>query len=100
VNGHPTLRLANNASITFHGAEADAVMMRMKDIAVSAGSACSSARPGPSHVLRAIGLSREDAGSTLRFGLSRFTTDDEIEYAVDRIIEAVHGVRRPSFQVV
>jgi cysteine desulfurase len=100
VNGHPTLRLANNASVTFHGANADAVMMRIKEVAVSAGSACSSALPGPSHVLRAIGLSREDAASTLRFGLSRHTTDDEIGFAADRVVRAVQGVRSRSLEVV
>jgi cysteine desulfurase len=100
VNGHPTLRLANNAGVTFHGAKADAVMTRMKEVAVSAGSACSSALPGPSHVLRAIGLSREDATSTLRFGLSRFTTDEEIAFASERAVEAVQGVGCCSLEAV
>ena len=67
-------------------------MMAMKDIAVSSGSACSSAQPGDSHVLRAIGLSASDAKGTLRFGLGRFTTREEIDYAVRRVVESVHGL--------
>jgi cysteine desulfurase len=97
INGHPTLRLANNASVTFDHAKADAVMMAMKDVAVSAGSACSSASPEPSHVLRAIGLSREAAASTVRFGLSTFTTDEEIAFAAERVAEAVQGVRSRAY---
>jgi cysteine desulfurase len=100
VNGHPALRLANNASVTFEHAKADAVMMAMKDVAVSSGSACSSALPEPSHVLRAIGMSREAADSTLRFGLSRFTTDEEIAFAAERVVEAVQGVRSRTFIAV
>ena len=92
VNGHPTERLPQNANITFPGVTADALMMAMKDVAVSSGSACSSASPGPSHVLLAIGLSAEDARASLRFGLGRFTTDGEIEYAVRRVAETYHAV--------
>ncbi len=93
LNGHPTKRLPNNANITFKGADADKVMMEMKDVAVSSGSACSSAQPEPSHVLKAIGLSTEDARCSIRFGLGRFTTEEEIEYAVARVAEAVRTVR-------
>jgi len=93
VNGHPTQRLPHNANITFAQCTADTVMMEMKDIAVSSGSACSSAQPEPSHVLKAIGLSREDVLSSLRFGLGRFTTEQEIDYAVARVVETVRLVR-------
>jgi len=93
LNGHPTARLPNNANITFKGADADKVMMEMKDVAVSSGSACSSAQPEPSHVLKAIGLSTEDAKCSIRFGLGRFTTEEEIEYAGARVIETVRKVR-------
>ena len=96
-NGHRTHRLANNASVTFRHARADAIMMAMKDIAVSSGSACSSALPEPSYVLQAIGVSREDAASTLRFGLSRYTTEEEIEFTAERVSEAVRGVRSRAF---
>jgi cysteine desulfurase len=94
MNGHATRRLPNNASLTFSGTPADRIMMAMKDVAVSAGSACSSAEPGPSHVLLALGMSREDAQSTLRFGLGRFTTEAEIVYTIGRVVEAVATVRR------
>ncbi|MEW6510242.1 MAG: cysteine desulfurase family protein [Bacteroidota bacterium] len=92
VNGHPVERLPHNANITFPGIQADAMMMAMKDIAVSSGSACSTASPEPSHVLRAIGLSREDALSSLRFGLSRFTNAGEIDYAIDRVTETARAL--------
>ena len=93
LNGHPTKRLPNNANITFKYAEADKVMMEMKDVAVSSGSACSSAEPEPSHVLKAIGLSGEDAKSSIRFGLGRFTTEQEIDYVIERVRETVQSVR-------
>jgi cysteine desulfurase len=93
VNGHPVSRLPNNASITFPGTRADALMMDMKDVAVSSGSACSSGSPEPSHVLRAIGLSPELAAATLRFGLGRFTTEADIEYAAGRVGEVVRRHR-------
>jgi cysteine desulfurase len=93
LNGHPTSRLPNNANITFKDADADTVMMEMKDVAVSSGSACSSAQPEPSHVLKAIGLSTEEAKCSLRFGLGRFTTEEEIEFAFARVVETVTKVR-------
>jgi cysteine desulfurase len=96
-NGHPTERLPNNTNITFKCAEADKVMMAMKDIAVSSGSACSSAEAEPSHVLRAIGLSDEDAKCSLRFGLGRFTTEQEIDYVIERVKETVQSVREKKY---
>jgi len=98
VNGHPILRLSHNANITFSGVRADELMMQMKDIAVSSGSACSSASPEPSHVLRAIGLQDRDVLASLRFGLGRFTTEAEIEYAITRIVEIVQVVRKGTQQ--
>jgi len=94
VNGHPAHRLPHNANLLFPGARADAVMMAMKDIAVSSGSACSTASPEPSHVLRAIGLTREETLCSLRFGLGRFTTGEEIDYAIGRVKEAVLKIVR------
>jgi cysteine desulfurase len=93
VNGHPQRRLPNNVNVTLAHARADAVILEMKDVAVSSGSACSSASPEPSHVLRAIGRSAEQARSSIRIGLSRFTTGEEVEYAAERISEAVQKIR-------
>lgn len=99
INGHPTKRLPNNVSITFKSAIADKVMMEMKDIAVSSGSACSSAQPEVSHVLKAIGLSDEDARCSIRFGVGRFTSEQEVDYAIQRVKEAVQIVRRKAASV-
>ena len=88
VNGHPLDRLPQNLNMTFHGIYADRLMTEMNDIAVSAGSACTSEEIGDiqySHVLHAIGLDAEAGRSTIRFGLGRFTTDEEIEYTVKTI---------------
>ena len=93
VNGDPSGRLPHNASITFVGARADRIMMEMKDVAVSAGSACGSADAGPSHVLKALGLAPDAAASTLRFGLGRFTTEEEIDYTIRRVVETVAAIR-------
>jgi cysteine desulfurase len=98
LNGHPAERLPNNACLSFGGVDADRLMMDMKDLAVSTGSACSSASPSPSHVLKAIGLTRENIRSTLRFGLGRFTTEEEISYAVGRIRDTVLKARGMSAQ--
>ena len=96
LNGHPTKRLPNNANLTFDGVNADRLMMDMKDIAVSSGSACSSESPEPSHVLQAIGLSVDAVLSSLRFGLGRFTTAEEIAYAVTRVVQTVKAIREKS----
>lgn len=99
LNGHASLRLPNNASLTFAGVDADRLMMDMKDLAVSTGSACSTATPSPSHVLQAIGLKPEAVRSTLRFGVGRFTTDEEVSYATGRIVEAVGKAREKAAQL-
>lgn len=96
LNGHPRRRLPNNASLSFAGARAEAVIGAMRDVAVSTGSACSSAESRPSHVLSALGLDRETVLSTLRFGLGRFTTAEEIGAAVERVAAAVRTARAAS----
>ncbi len=88
VNGHPTERLAGNLNVGFAGLRADDLMMDVRDVAVSAGSACTSASPEPSHVLRGIGRSAEEAASSIRFGLGRFTTAEEVEAAAERFVAA------------
>jgi cysteine desulfurase len=87
INGHPRERLSGTSNMTFAGQRADAMILAMKDVAVSTGSACSSASPEPSHVLKAMGLSTEDVKATLRCAVGRFTTEEEVRYAARRIIE-------------
>jgi cysteine desulfurase len=93
VNGATEARLPNNLNLRFNGLQADALMMQMKGLAVSSGSACTSAKPEPSHVLRALGLSKNEAHSSLRFGLGRFTREEEIVKAIAMVVEAVKVLR-------
>jgi cysteine desulfurase len=79
--------------LRFSGVSADRLMMEIRDIAVSSGSACTTASPQPSHVLKAIGLTPEAAKESLRFGLGRFNTPEEVEAAADQIIAAVRSIR-------
>jgi len=94
VNGHPDLRLTGNLNVNFDSVDGDALMVSLKDIAVSSGSACTSADPQPSHVLRAMGVSDELTRASLRFGLGRFTTLEEIEFAVTYVADAIDRLRR------
>ena len=93
LNGASSPRLAGNLNVAFTGASADAVIARLPDLALSTGSACSSAKPEPSHVLVALGLSPERVRSSLRIGLGRFTTAAEVDYAAERIAEEVRRQR-------
>jgi cysteine desulfurase len=93
LNGHPTDRLPGNLNLSFVDVDGEALMMAMRDVAVSSGSACSAADPEPSHVLRAMGLSEDLARSSLRFGLGRFTTEDEIDFAAEAVVSAVQRLR-------
>lgn len=95
-NGNFRNRLPNTTSMTFPGADADKVMMAMKDVAISSGSACSTSNPEPSHVLKALGLPASDAKCTLRFSVGRFNTEQEIDYVVERVRETVQMVREQS----
>jgi cysteine desulfurase len=93
VNGHPTRRLPGNLNMSFAYVEGESLMMALKDVAVSTGSACTSASLEPSHVLRAIGLSEELAHSAIRFGLGRFNTAEEVDYTVRRVVDEVRRLR-------
>lgn len=93
VNGHSTERLPNNLNMSFLYVEDNALMMGMKDIAVSSGSACSSAEPEPSHVLKALQVGKERETSAIRFGLGRWTTEEEVDYVAGRVIEMVKKLR-------
>ncbi|MCQ3810872.1 MAG: cysteine desulfurase [Acidimicrobiia bacterium] len=92
-NGDPTQRLPNTASVRFEGADAEAVVFNMDPVAVSTGSACSSGAIEPSHVLLAMGLSRDEAFESVRFSLGRFTTEAEIDAAIRQAVKAVDYVR-------
>jgi cysteine desulfurase len=92
------LRLPGNLDLTFANVDGEALLMAMGDLAVSSGAACSSTDPDPSHVLRALGLSDDDARSSLRFGLGRFNTAADVDFAVRRVVEAVRKLRKLAFQ--
>jgi cysteine desulfurase len=98
LNGHPSLRLCNNASISFHFVEGESLLMHLdaKGIAVSTGSACSSHELKASHVLLAIGLRHEIAHGTIRFSLSKYNTEKEIDYTINCVKEVVQQLRRIS----
>ncbi|MCX5722399.1 MAG: IscS subfamily cysteine desulfurase [Nitrospirae bacterium] len=96
LNGHPTNRLPGNLNISFAYVEGESLLMGMKDIALSSGSACTSATLEPSYVLRALGVGTELAHSSIRFGLGRFNTDDEIDYTITKVIEIVTKLREMS----
>jgi cysteine desulfurase len=96
VNGSLEQRLPGNLNMSFAGVEGEALLMGLSDVALSTGSACTSAALEPSHVLRALGLGDEIAHSSLRFGLGRFNTEAEIDYTADRLIEVVQNLRELS----
>lgn len=93
LNGHPTERLAGNLNLSFTGTTAGDVLGRLHDVAVSSGSACTSGSLEPSYVIRALGVGDERAKSSIRFGIGRFNTEEEIDYTVGRIEEVVKGLR-------
>ncbi|UOQ52414.1 IscS subfamily cysteine desulfurase [Hymenobacter cellulosivorans] len=96
VNGSREHRLPHVTNISFKYVEGEGLMMGVKDLAVSSGSACTSASLEPSYVLKALGLSDDLAHSSLRFGLSRFTTEEQIDYAIGHVKEAVTKLREMS----
>jgi cysteine desulfurase len=96
VNGNVDHRLPHVANISFKYVEGEGLMMAMKDLAVSSGSACTSASLEPSYVLKSLGLSDDLAHSSIRFGLGRFTTDEEIDHAIEVTLKAVTHLRELS----
>jgi cysteine desulfurase len=96
LNGHATQRLAGNLNLSFAGIEGDSLLAALPDVALSSGSACTSATLEPSHVLRAIGLSDDAAHASIRFGLGRFTTEDDVDYAIERVVHEVRRLRALS----
>ena len=96
VNGSMEHRLGSNLNISFNYVEGESLMMALRDIAVSSGSACTSASLEPSYVLRALGLNDELAHSSIRFTLGRWTTEEEIDYTINLVKSAVQKLRELS----
>jgi cysteine desulfurase len=101
LNGHPDERLAGNLNLSFAHVQGEALLMALNTIAVSSGSACTSASVEPSYVLRALGVPDELAHSSIRFGLGRFNTADEVSYVCDEVPRVVERLRAlsPAYQL-
>ncbi|MCZ6464716.1 MAG: aminotransferase class V-fold PLP-dependent enzyme [Proteobacteria bacterium] len=93
INGHPEKRLAGNLNVSFEGVDGDRLLLALKDVAVSSGSACTSALPEPSHVLGALRVPPALARASLRFGIGRSNTAEEIDRAAARVVEEVRSQR-------
>ncbi|HYV38199.1 MAG TPA: IscS subfamily cysteine desulfurase [Gemmataceae bacterium] len=93
LNGPPTERLPGNLNLSFAGVRGEALMTSMRQIAVSSGSACTSANPEPSYVLKAVGVEDELAHASIRFGVGRFNTAEEIDFAIEEVIKKVQRLR-------
>ncbi|KXO07497.1 Cysteine desulfurase, IscS subfamily [Moritella sp. JT01] len=96
LNGHAEQRIVSNLNVSFNFVEGESLMMALKDLAVSSGSACTSASLEPSYVLRALGLNDEMAHSSIRFSFGRFTTEEEVDYATSIIEENISKLREMS----
>jgi cysteine desulfurase len=96
INGHTTQRLPGNMNMSFAYVEGESLLMALKEIAVSTGSACTSASLEPSYVLRAMGVPDESAHTSIRFGLGRFNTEEEVDFTVRRVVEEVKRLRAIS----
>ncbi|MDX1757300.1 MAG: IscS subfamily cysteine desulfurase [Marinobacter sp.] len=93
LNGHPESRVPGILNLSFDGVEAESLMLGLRELAVSSGSACASATLEPSYVLRGIGLSDEQAHRALRFSIGRYTTDEEVDFAASQVVEVVNRLR-------
>ncbi|MBM4069909.1 MAG: IscS subfamily cysteine desulfurase [Planctomycetes bacterium] len=96
LNGHPTERLPGNLNMSFAYVQGEALMMAMRNVAISSGSACTSASVEPSYVLRACGVPDDLAHASIRFGLGRFNTDDEVDFVVGEVVRTVERLRSLS----
>jgi cysteine desulfurase len=94
VNGSMTHRLSHNLHVSFDGVEGEQLVMALGDLAVSTGSACASGSQGPSHVMQAIGAVGQRAAASIRFGLGRTTTAEDVDVAIDRVSTVVTALRR------
>lgn len=93
LNGHPTVRLPGNLNLSFAGVKGEALLMALRDVALSSGSACTTASLEPSYVLKALGLDDELAHASIRFGLGRFNTAEEVDMVVRDVVRVVHYLR-------
>jgi cysteine desulfurase len=97
LNGHPTQRLPGNLNLSFSYVEGESFLMGLNhDIALSSGSACTSATLEPSYVLKALGVGEELAHTSIRFGLGRFNTEEEVDYVIGRVVEVTQRLRELS----
>ncbi len=96
LNGHPTERLPGNLNVSFAYVEGESLLMGISDVAVSSGSACTSATLEPSYVIRALGVNEELAHSSIRFGIGRFNTEEEVDFVTDRVTKEVNRLREMS----
>jgi len=96
LNGHPTERLPGNLNVSFAYVEGESLLMGIKDIAVSSGSACTSASLEPSYVLKALGVGEDLAHTSIRFGIGRFTTEEEIDFTIKNLVREVTRLRELS----
>jgi cysteine desulfurase len=96
LNGHPTQRLPGNLNVSFAFVEGESLLMGLKDIAVSSGSACTSATLEPSYVLKALGVGEDLAHTSIRFGLGRFNTPEDVDYVTERVVHEVRRLRDMS----
>jgi cysteine desulfurase len=96
LNGHPTERLPGNLNLSFAYVEGESLLMGISDVAVSSGSACTSATLEPSYVIRALGIDDELAHSSIRFGLGRFNTEEEVDFVTERVSREVKRLREMS----
>ncbi len=96
LNGHPTQRLPHTVNLSFAYVEGESMLMKINDIAVSSGSACTSASLEPSYVLKALGVGEDLAHSSIRFGLGRFTTEAEVDYVIEKVSKEIGKLREMS----
>ena len=96
INGSMVHRLPHNLNVSFAFVEGESLLMGINDVAVSSGSACTSATLEPSYVLKALGVGEDLAHTSIRFGLGRFNTQEEVDYVTDRVVETVNRLRELS----
>jgi cysteine desulfurase len=100
INGSLEARLPHNLHLSFSGVDGESLLLGLDDVAVSSGSACTTADPEPSHVLRALGITPKLAQASIRFGLGRFNTGEEVDYVIEKVTKVVNRLRElsPAYQ--